>query len=301
VASTLHQLTEEMCAVLREFGAYLSTSIDGPASLHNRNRPLPGRRAYERTMAGVDLARRFIGPDSVSALMTTTRASLPHAEEIVDEYVRLGFTDIFLRPLSSYGFAKRNQDRLGYSIEEFAEFYLRGLERVLYWNRQGMQIREVYSSIVLNKILSTFDGGYVDLQSPTGAGSAVLVYNYDGYIYPSDEARMLVETGDVSMRLGRIGQPLKEILNSPVREMLINASTVEKVAGCDKCTYNQFCAPNPIDSQAQFGSPFAPVLLTEHCRRHIWLFDTLFMKLRVADEDMLDLFFRWAGTSERDV
>ena len=295
VASTLHQLTEAMCSFFKDYGVFLSTSLDGPAALHNRNRPVPGRDAWERTVAGIELARRHLGHDSVSALMTTTRESLPHAEAIVDEHVRLGFADVFLRPLASYGFARRNQARLGYSLEEFAAFYLRGLERVFHWNRQGVSLREVYASILLNKMLSTFDAGYVDLQSPTGAGLSVLVYNYDGHVYPSDEARMLAETGDRSLRLGRIGQPLAQLLGSRVQHELVEASLVQHTPGCIDCAYNLYCGPNPVDAQAQFGTPFGPVQLTEHCRRHLRLFDALFMKLRTADDALLDLFHRWAA------
>eukprot|EP00456_Euglypha_rotunda_P082764 TRINITY_DN815_c0_g1_i1.p1 TRINITY_DN815_c0_g1~~TRINITY_DN815_c0_g1_i1.p1 ORF type:complete len:361 (+),score=50.45 TRINITY_DN815_c0_g1_i1:1230-2312(+) len=294
VASTLHQIDPAMCEFFAAHEVYLSTSIDGPAALHNKNRPTPGRDAYQRTVAGVQLARDQIGRESVSALMTTTKESLQYPEQIVDEYVALGFRDIFLRPLSSYGFAKRNQGLLGYALDEYKAFYMRGLERVLYWNRQGVELREVYASIILNKLLSTFDGGYVDLQSPTGAGRSVLVYNYDGYVYPSDEARMLAETGDITLRLGAIGQQLDELQSSTVQQDLTQASLAESTPGCDSCTYRLFCAPNPVDAQAQFGSLFAPVLETEHCRRHIWLFDTFFMKLRDADDWTLDLFYQWA-------
>lgn len=294
VASTLHQLNEDMCDFFKEHQVFLSTSIDGPAWLHNKNRPTPKRDAFEQTINRISLARQKLGHESVSALMTTTRESLKHPEDIVDEYVRLGFRDIFLRPLSSYGFAKRNQAVLGYSLEEFSQFYLRGLDRILHWNRQGVELREVYTSIILNKILSTFDGGYVDLQSPTGAGLSALVYNYDGYVYPSDEARMLAETGDKSLQLGRIGQPLSELLGSQVQRGLVKASLTNYTPGCNECAYNLFCAPNPVDAQAQFGTPFAPVQLTEHCRRHMWLFDAVFMKVRDADEWLLDLFHQWA-------
>lgn len=294
IASTLHQLDTSMCTFLKAHGVYLSTSIDGPRDLHNRNRPIPGRDAYERTLAGIGLAREQMGLDVVAALMTTTKASLDHPEAIVDEYVRLGFREIFLRPLSSYGFAKRNQSLLGYSVDDFFRFYQRGLQRVLHWNRQGVELREVYASILLNKMLSTFDAGYVDLQSPCGAGASVLVYNYDGHVYPSDEARMLAETGDTSLRMGRIGTPLEALLTSAVRTVLTRASEVDNIGGCQDCPYSLFCAPNPVDAQAQFGTPFAPVHETEHCQRHMRLFDAMFMALRTADEDLLDLFHEWA-------
>lgn len=295
VASTLHQLNDDMCSFFKAHGVLLSTSVDGPAALHNKNRPTPTRDAYERTIAGMALARLRLGQDSISALQTTTKDSLQYPEDIVDEYVSLGLRDIFLRPLSSYGFAKRNQALLGYPVDAFQKFYLRGLDRVLHWNRQGVDLREVYASIILNKMLSTFDGGYVDLQSPTGAGQSVLVYNYDGYVYPSDEARMLAETGDLSLRLGEIGQSLRTLQASSVQQSLVKASLVDAASDCRDCAYNLFCAPNPVDAQAQFGDPFTPALKTEHCARHMWLFDTLFMRVRNADSWTFDLFHRWAG------
>ena len=111
VASTLHQLTREMCEFFSEYGVVLSTSLDGPEHLHNRNRPVPGKDSFQRTLYGIALARQHIGEHAVSALMTTTKASLAFPEEIVDEYVRQGFNEIFLRPLSVYGFAKRSEER----------------------------------------------------------------------------------------------------------------------------------------------------------------------------------------------
>lgn len=148
IASELHQLTPAMCDYFGMYDVKLSTSVDGPAWLHNKNRPLPSRDSYERTVQGIQLARAMMGADSVSALMTTTRHSLEHAEAIIDEYVRLGLPEVFLRPLSPYGFARRNLSYLGYSTQEFMRFYERGLERILWWNQRGVELREVYSGLV---------------------------------------------------------------------------------------------------------------------------------------------------------
>jgi His-Xaa-Ser system radical SAM maturase HxsB len=295
IASTLHQLDERMCEFFREHGVYLSTSIDGTARLHNKNRPRPTRDAYERTVAGIKMARELVSPESVSALMTTTRNSLEHPEAIVDEYVTLGFRDIFLRPMSAYGFARRNASQVGYSLKKFAKFYERALEHILKLNRQGIDFKEVSASIALNKILSPFDGGFVDLQSPTGAGLGALVYNYDGFVYPSDESRMLAEMGDMSLRLGLIGTPLSELMNSATERELIRASLVRYVPGCDQCAYQSYCGPDPVNARGQLGDVFAPVHLTSHCKRSLWLFDLLFEKLETADEWFLDLAHRWAS------
>ena len=61
---------------------------------------------------------------------------------------------------------------------------------------QGTPFLETYAQLLLTKILTPYPTGYVDLQSPAGAGIGVAVYNYDGDVYVSDEARMLAEMGD---------------------------------------------------------------------------------------------------------
>lgn len=306
IASTLHQLTPQMCEYFAQYNVKLSTSIDGPAWLHNKNRPLPTRDSYERTMAGVQLARSMLGVDAVSALMTATRHSLDHAEAIVDEYVRLGFGDVFLRPLSPYGFAKRNLAYLGYSTEDFIRFYARGFQRILWWNQQGVPLREVFASIILNKLISGFDAGYVDLQSPNASGRAVLVYNYDGWVYPSDEARMLAETGDVSFRMGAVGTPLNELLGSEVTRRIAEQGTASRDEDCRACAFKAHCAPSPVDAAAcSLDTGDVATRKTEHCRRQTAMFDFMLLRLDELDREPFPwverLLQRWAQPAGAEV
>lgn len=294
VTSTLHQLTPAMCEYFKERAVFLSTSLDGPEFLHNHNRPIRTRDSYEKTLDGVALAQKIMGIGSVSALMTTTSSSLAYPEAIIDEYVKHGFAEVFIRPLSIYGFAKRSNKKLGYSLKDFSAFYVRALDRVLYWNKMGVELREATAALILNKILSPFDAGYVDLQSPSGAGLAVMVYNYDGYVYPSDEARMLAETGDVSLRLGKIGESLDTLMRSPIMREIVKHSLSTRNPYCSTCAFNPYCGPDPVGAQSEFGTMDAIPKLTEHCKRNTWLFDYFFRKLRTADEVFLDLAYHWA-------
>ena len=102
--------------------------------------------------------------------MTTTQLSLQHPIEIIDEYVRQGFHSIFLRPISPYGFAVKSAKKTGYQLDEFLNFYKVGLEHILNINRSGYSLAEVYAKILLTKILTPYGTGFVDLQSPAGAG-----------------------------------------------------------------------------------------------------------------------------------
>ena len=123
--------------------------------------------------------------------MTTTERSLDRVRDIIDCYLEQGLTDIFLRPLSPYGFAIKTKSHAAYDVERWLDFYKSGLDYILELNARGVPVVERYASLILKKMLTNADPGYVDLMSPAGIGISVLVYNYDGDVFASDEARML--------------------------------------------------------------------------------------------------------------
>ena len=105
IATNLALLDDEMLEFCAEQGVHLSTSLDGPQDLHNGNRRRPGQDSWRQAAAGVRRAQERLRPNWVSALMTTTEASLDRAAEILDAYADLGLRGVFLRPISPYGFA----------------------------------------------------------------------------------------------------------------------------------------------------------------------------------------------------
>jgi sulfatase maturation enzyme AslB (radical SAM superfamily) len=90
IASNLALLDDQFLAFCKRNDILLSTSLDGPADLHNRNRPRPGGNSYELAVKGIKAAQNALGADRVGALMTTTESSLDRVKEIIDEYVALG-------------------------------------------------------------------------------------------------------------------------------------------------------------------------------------------------------------------
>ena len=119
IATNLAMINTEILEFCLKYQIIISTSLDGPQDLHNSNRPRPGSNSYERTIAGITLAREFLGFDQVSALMTTTKGSFGRVREIIDEYVKQGFQSIFLRPLSPYGFAVKTRWFQAYGADEW--------------------------------------------------------------------------------------------------------------------------------------------------------------------------------------
>jgi hypothetical protein len=89
----------------------------------------------------------------------------------------------------------KTADRSGYPMTEFLRFYPRALDHLSTVNTGGYPMVETYGQLLLTQLMTPFSHGYVDLRSPTGAGLGAVVYDFDGRVYPSDEARMLAAIG----------------------------------------------------------------------------------------------------------
>ena len=295
IATNLTPLTDEILTVCAEHNICLSTSLDGPERLHNANRPRPGDDSHQIAIAHIDKARAVLGHDGVSALMTTTEASLKYPREIVDEYVARGFDSIFLRPISPYGFAVRSGAAFRYQADEFADFYNTALDHIIALNRQGTPIVEVYTQILLQKILTPFATGYVDLQSPAGAGIGAVVYNYDGDVYASDEARMLAEMGDTSFRLGNVHSDTYETIFGGSRlRAIVEGSCLETLPGCSECAFAPFCGADPVFNWATQGDPIGHRPTSGFCAKQMAIFARLFNLLRNGDDFTRELLVSWA-------
>lgn len=293
VSSTLHHLTDEIMDFAKIHGIQFSTSLDGPAFLHNANRPTSGKDAYERTLKGIEWTRERLGSDAVSALTTLTARSLQHPQAIIDEYVLQGFNSIALRPLSPYGFAKKSSERLDYSMSEYIDFYKTSLAYLIEVNQQGTYLSEGYTSLLLSNVLTPFSSGYVDLRSPLGAGLGTLLYNYDGDVYPSDEARMLLEMGEDGLKLGHVAQPLQELLRSPVIELLLSAGVAEALPGCSDCALVPYCGADPIEHYARQGDPVGHRAFSSFCQKNSELLTHLFRLLRDSDGSTQRVLLSW--------
>jgi His-Xaa-Ser system radical SAM maturase HxsB len=293
IATNLVPITDDMLAFMREQQILLSTSLDGPEFLHNGNRPRPGRDSYARVLENIHRAREAVGHDRVSALMTTTERSLKYPGEIIDEYVRLGFDTIFLRPISPYGFAIRTGEAWRYQMDRFLEFYTEGLDHVIELNRQGIPIVEVYAQILLTRILTPWGGGYIDLQSPAGAVIGAVAYNYDGRVYASDESRMLAEMGDESFCLGTVDEGYEALFGSATARALATGSVLESLPGCSDCAFLPFCGADPVFQYRTQGDVIGHKATSPFCQKNMTIIRHLLEKLRSGDEFVQALLTSW--------
>jgi uncharacterized protein len=293
IASNLTHLDDAVLAFCKDHHIYLSTSLDGPERLHNGRRKLRNGNSYDLTVAGIRRAREVLGPDSVSALMTTTPEALERPEEIIDEYIQQGFHGIFLRSLSPYGFARRTSLINRYDTAGWLDFYRRGLAYILDVNRGGYLLREEYTTILLQKLWNPGGAAYVDLQSPAGIGIAALVFNYDGAVYASDEGRMLAEMGDHSFRLGDLETHsyeaimTSEALLGPLEDTLLESSP-----RCSDCPFLPYCGADPVFHQASLGDPLGHKAFSSFCERQMGVLTHL-VRLLEDDSEARRLMKTW--------
>lgn len=295
IATNLALLDDHILDFCARHDVYISTSLDGPADLHNKNRPRPGRDSWERAVEGIRRVREALGVDHVSALMTTTRASLDRVREIIDCYLEVGLRGVFLRPLSPYGFAVKTKSYSAYDAERWMDFYREGLAYILELNERGVEMTEYLSSVVLKKMLTNQDPGYVDLTSPAGIGIGAIVYNYDGSVYASDEGRMLAEMGDDTFRLGHLEtDSYEEIMTSEALLAPLEESFAPSAPMCSDCAFEPFCGSDPVYHYATSGDFVGRKPESDFCRRNMAIFKHL-LALYESNPLARSTFLSWAG------
>ena len=202
IVTNLTLFTEEMIEFFKEHKFGISTSLDGPEILHNKNRAFRnGQGTYAKVVESLQKLRAaglYVG-----AIETTTRESLLYPKELARTYAKLGFESIFVRPLTPLGKATVNWEEIGYTPEEFIKFYKSVMMELIQINLEGSYIKEDHTAILLNRICGDFVN-YMELRSPCGAGIGQLAYYADGNIFTCDEGRMLYEMGDATFCLGNV-------------------------------------------------------------------------------------------------
>lgn len=279
----------------REHDVQISTSLDGPQALHSGNRPLrSGGDSFTAFNEKLSLTREVLGVGSVSALMTTTRESLPQLRTIIDKYISMGFNNVFIRPLNPYGQASRNASTIGYSTEEFLDAYADALRYIIDINKQGVYFQESYASLLLSRILTPFPTGFVDLQSPTGAGISGIVYDYDGGVYPADEGRMLARQGDRNFLLGNVhASTFGEALGGDTLRQMVTQSLVETAPGCAYCAYQSYCGADPIRNYVESGEYIGCPPISSHCKKNRGILDLLFEYIEENDPETIAVMWSW--------
>lgn len=300
LVSNLTLLDQEKLDWLLDRKVNFCTSLDGPAEVHDKNRPYSLGSSHAQVVRWWKeiLKRTKQKAFRIDALLTVTRNSLPAYKEIVDQYAALGSRGIYLRPLNPFGFAVDTWNKIGYSPEEFLAFYEKSLDYILEINKKKMLFEQT-AKIFLAKILTDDDPNFLDLRSPCGAGIGQIAYDWDGAIYTCDEGRMMARMGDDAFKIGSVREgSYAEAVSHPVVKALAVASCLDNQVDCSRCVYKPYDGVCPIQCYASQGDIMGRMPLNVRCKINKGILDILFTKLQ--SERNQKIFRSWLKTRKLD-
>jgi len=293
LVSNMTMMSEEKLKYLMDNLVGMCASLDGPATLHNKNRPYAKGNSHELTIKWLqrineEWSKRQMGRRA-NALITITSHSLPHWKEIVDEYLKVGVYDIFFRYVNNLGTARNTLNKISYTSEEFIGLWKNAMDYIIELNKKGKGIREWFTWIILRKIMDNEEPNFMDQRSPCGAAIGQLAYNYNGDIYSCDEARMI---GEDVFKLGNVKKDShREVMTSNKVCGLI-ASSVNDTQICDACVFKPYCGLCPVCNYSEQGSIIAKIPMTSRCKIFMQQFEYVFQKLN-NDKEARSVFSKW--------
>lgn len=304
LVSNLTAIDDEKLDYLTKHNISISTSLDGDEYIHNHNRTYTKGNSFKEVTHWIKKINASYAMQwhnaKVGALLTTTKQTLPRYKECIDTYVELGLDGIFLRQLNPYGFAAKIIDQIGYSVDEFLEFYINSMEYILELNKKGITFKENFACIFLWKILTPRDPNYLDERSPCGACIWQVAYNYDGKVYSCDEGRMFGRVGDESFLLEELSDDpettYQNMMESDVTRIMVQASTLDGLPGYNDHVYKPYIWVCPIHSYKASNNVFPNFSKDQRVQLDIKVIDYLFEKLR--DPENVKVFQKWLGMSD---
>lgn len=287
LTTNLTAMTDEILKYLMEHKVALCTSIDGPESIHNKNRFMLGGGGSHKIVTEwiKKINQEYNYP--IGALMVTTRDSLPFYKEVIDEYVRLNLPMIRLRQVDRIGYAEHVFEKIGYEPEQYLEFYRNAMEYIV---ENNIPIKEGMTLLILKKIAGIWEN-YTDFETPCGAAIGQMAYELNGDIFTCDEGRKF----DL-FRLGNVREhSYKQILTSEKVCGMIAASTNENLM-CDSCAYKPYCGVCPVCNYADTGNLITVLPKDTRCKIHMGMFNYIFDKL-LHSRKHREVFTSWLSES----
>jgi His-Xaa-Ser system radical SAM maturase HxsB len=281
LVTNLTMMTDDIMEYFVKEEVGLCTSLDGPAIVHNKN-----RGEYEKVVSWVKKIKKEYAPHNLNAMMLITKNSLPYHKEIIDEYLKLGFNTVWVKPANQLGYAAKNKEESICTADEFLNFWKKSLEYLLIVNKKVL-LKEYFTTLLLKKIFQNKEIIYTDLQSPCGAAINQLAYNYDGNVYTCDEGRQYD-----TFKLGTVDNTYSEMLTSRDVFGVVMISMNDSLV-CDRCVYKPYCGVCPACNYAETGNTLTK-FPNRRCEIMKGMFDYVFEKL-MTDNEYKKMFLNWAG------
>jgi His-Xaa-Ser system radical SAM maturase HxsB len=290
VCTNLQTVNEEALTFLSDSDVFVSTSLDGPDELHTRNRT-ERQELTEQFHKNLSLLLESFGPGKVSALPTIDLENPPDPEELISVYESYGLTSLFLRPVNYQGFARKAHSG-SQNAALWNAYYQRFVRYLIERNhRTGHVVEEFYLSLCLRRVLGPGADGHTDLRNPNIPSEQSILIDFDGQIYPSDEARMLARIRRVDLSIGNVADGVDAEKLALMAPSHINNFDPD----CIHCPYQPFCGSDPVDDLSRTGRIDLPRHESWFCQRQISVFDLAIELLYSCDDRDRFSVSRWLG------
>ena len=114
----------------------------------------------------------------------------------------------------------------------------------------------------------------------------------------SDEARMLSESGDVSLRLGNVHTDTYEnIVQGEQAQNLSLFWANESLAGCSECPYMIYCGADPIGNYNTYGDYYGRRYNDSFCTLNMGMIEHLFGLIKFSEPAVKSILQSWAFNS----
>jgi His-Xaa-Ser system radical SAM maturase HxsB len=255
----------------------VSYSLNGPVQIHDSYRVTrQGGGSYLKVMDRIgEIRSTFPGLIRETPLCVIDSANASRLREMIDFYYASGFGGLALIRLKPLGNARRNN--LGLDMRQFLQYYLEGLDYIFEKNLASERVfSERMLPVVLTKILSDTDVGFVDWRNPCGDVTGALIYDYDGELLPADEARSLRN----EFSLGNVtSMDYEQLIRLKSSFRTTNLSIRDRDPICRECAYNPYCGVMPVLDFSRTGDPTPRPHESDECLFTLAILDWTFQKL----------------------
>lgn len=142
--------------------------------------------------------------------------------------------------------------------------------------------------------MTSYSENYVDLMSPAGLINSVILYDYNGNVYVSDEARMLAQMNDNTFLLGTVDNTWEELLSNNLIDKIADSGVNDCLAGCESCAYKIYCGTDPVLNHATQNDMYGYRPNSSFCNRNMSVIDIIFDYID-KDKDVLEIFQSWTN------
>lgn len=293
-------MTDEILDYLIANDVSICVSMDGPQSIHDKNRPTKNKTSnFDKAIYWYNKAKEEYAKcgknNKVTALPTVTKYTLNHYKEFVDFYNDLGESSVSIRELSPYGRASTNWSDISYTYDEFLTFYKNCLNYIIELNLSGKsELVELYSQMYLHMIVGKCSVNFTDLRSPCGAVIGQIAYNWNGDIYTCDEGRMMSNQGVEEFKIGNVFESsYKDCIESDCAKCICSTSCIESNPDCTYCVFQYICGVCPIYSYYTQGNLIGRTMLQDRCKILSGKYKYLIKKLLIGTEDEREVLKKW--------